>query len=304
MILAVIDIGTNTFNLLIANRITKEIVYKDKQPVQLGKGGISKGFIATDAEERAIQTLLLYKSKIEQYENVETQVIATSAVRNANNREEFIKNIYAQTGFEIHVISGMVEAEGIHQGVTNCLALTEDAELILDIGGGSIEFIIANSEQPLWMKSLEIGGQRLMDQFHNQDPIANSDILKLNSFLEKTLDEVLNECKRHNVKSLIGSAGSFDTLQDMGKAADAIDETESHLLPVDYFQSICAELTVKPREERLIIPGMIALRVDMIVVATLLIKYIVDSLGIETIRVSSYSLKEGILFGNLEIAQF
>ncbi|MFT7161214.1 MAG: exopolyphosphatase/guanosine-5'-triphosphate,3'-diphosphate pyrophosphatase, partial [Bacteroidia bacterium] len=215
MLHAVIDLGTNTFNLLIANRLSREVIYKEKQAVQLGKGGISKGIIAEEAIERAINSLLSYKAKIEAYKVADITVTGTSAIRNAKNQTDFVQTILDKTGFKIKVLSGDEEASRIYDGVSHFLNFGKEAELIIDIGGGSVEFIIANDQEVLWMRSLEIGGQRLMDQFHNNDPIDQGDIEKLNSFLKSQLEEVIQKSYKHNVKKLIGSAGSFDTLQDM-----------------------------------------------------------------------------------------
>lgn len=299
MLQAAIDIGTNTFNLIIADRLTGKILYKEKQAVRLGKGGISKGIITDDATDRAVQTLLHYKAKIEEQKIESVITTATSAVRNAGNQEAFLDKIFAETGFKIRVLSGDEEASFIYEGVKQFLKIS-NKELIIDIGGGSIEFIIADEDKPLWMKSFEIGGQRLMDKFHEHDPISQGDIEKLSAFLMEQLHEVFELCRQHEVRTIIGSAGSFDTLQDMFRLT--VDEKEftkyGCTLPISYFQTICRELTTKNREERMQIPGMIAMRVDMIVVAVLLIKLVIEQLGVEELKISAFSLKEGILFGN------
>lgn len=298
MLQAVIDLGTNTFNLLIANQQSREIIYKEKQAVQLGKGGISKGIIAAEAIDRAIKSLLSYKAKLEEYKVTDVTVTGTSAIRNAKNQTDFVQTIFDKTDFKIKVLSGDEEASLIYDGVSHFLNFAKEAELIIDIGGGSVEFIIANDHGVQWMRSIEIGGQRLMDMFHNNDPIDQSDIDKLNSFLSIELEEVFQKCYRHNVKKLIGSAGSFDTLQEMLLKSNYGKEHDNSILPIDYFHSICNDLISKKREERLKIPGMIAMRVDMIVVAALLIKLLIEELDLNQIRVSSFALKEGVLFGS------
>ncbi|MFY0653664.1 MAG: exopolyphosphatase [Cyclobacteriaceae bacterium] len=297
MLQAVIDIGTNTFNLVIADDRTGETLHNEKKAVRLGMGGISKGIIADDAAERAVQTLLYYKEVINRFQVDETVVTATSAVRNAGNKDIFINKVANQTGFDVQVLSGEEEANLIYLGVKHYLTFDEGAELIIDIGGGSVEFIIANSKEFLWMRSLEIGGQRLMDKFHTSDPISPEEIDSLIIYLTEQLSEVLQECRRHKVKSMIGSAGSFDTLQDM--LLETVELTpEDHEIPLDYFEATCQKLTTSKRDERLAIPGMIEMRVDMIVVASLLVKFLITQLDISKLRVSQFALKEGILFGN------
>lgn len=298
MLQAVIDLGTNTFNLLIANRLSREVIYKEKQAVQLGKGGISKGIITEEATDRAVNSLLSYKIKLEEYQTIDVTVTGTSAIRSAENQSSFIQTILDKTGFEVKVLSGEEEAGLIYDGVSHFLNIGKDAELIIDIGGGSVEFIIANDHELLWMKSLEIGGQRLMDMFHNSDPIDPHDMDELNSFLKIQLEEIFQKCYRHNVRKLIGSAGSFDTLQDILNKSNYDRQHDKSILPIDYFHSICTQLVSKKREERLKIPGMIAMRVDMIVVASLLVKLLVEELELNQIRVSAFALKEGVLFGS------
>ena len=299
---AVIDLGTNTFNLVIAETSTKEVLYNEKIPVRLGKNGISKGIIQPDAIDRAIQALLHYRQKIEEHSVEKTTVTATSAVRNASNQNEFVNQVLERVGFKIEVLSGDNEAAVIHAGVSNYLEIGIEPQLIIDIGGGSIEFIIANSKEHLWMRSLEIGGQRLMDQFQEKDPIDPKDVERLNSFLDQQLQEVIQNCKSHNVEGLIGSAGSFDTLKQMYHLSDAgrsINPINPNL-PIEYFQKVLKEFISKDRAQRLKIPGMIEMRVDMIVVASLVIEYLIKELAISKMRVSAFSLKEGILFGNFE----
>ncbi|MDP4678755.1 MAG: exopolyphosphatase, partial [Cyclobacteriaceae bacterium] len=283
--------------LIIANKMTEEIVYKEKQAVQLGKGGISRGYIASDAMDRAVNSLLSYKTILEEYQVEEVLVAGTSAIRNAQNQQDFIQTILNKTGFEITVISGDEEALLIYQGVSHFLSIGEHPEMIIDIGGGSVEFIIANQYEILWIISLEIGGQRLMDKFHKSDPIDPSDIHRIHAFLRDELSEVIDVCRKYDVKTLIGSAGSFDTLQDIFHLSSDNIEGLDPILPINFFYSICQEFIDKTREERLDIPGMIPMRVDMIVVASLLIKLLVEELQIAQIKVSAYALKEGLLFG-------
>ena len=121
--------------------------------------------------DRAVNSLLSYKTILEEYQVEEVLVAGTSAIRNAQNQQDFIQTILNKTGFEITVISGDEEALLIYQGVSHFLSIGEHPEMIIDIGGGSVEFIIANQYEILWIISLEIGGQRLMDKFHKSDPI-------------------------------------------------------------------------------------------------------------------------------------
>ncbi|MCV9389316.1 Ppx/GppA phosphatase family protein [Reichenbachiella ulvae] len=295
----IIDIGTNTFHLLIVDRAAdNEVLHKEKVAVRIGKNGISKGFISDDAVERAIETLTRFRAKIKEYEVEKVTATATSAVRNAENKQEFVDAIRETTGIEINILSGHDEAFLIYQGVKEFLTI-EDPALIMDIGGGSIEFILADGDHIIWLRSYEIGGQRLIDQFHKSDPIATNEINDLNQFLNETLTEVFEKCEQYGAQYLIGSSGSFDTFWDMYSAKVNASINESPILTQDSFQEIYDDLISKNKEERLVIPGMVRMRVDMIVGAAVVTKNVMDNCGFSQIKVSPFALKEGVLFHGL-----
>ena len=296
---AVIDMGTNTFHLLIVeNSNGYQILHKEKQSVRIGKGGISKGTIAPDAVDRAIGTLKDFRSTLRKFEVNETIITATSAVRSAQNREEFINQVKTQTGFDIKVLSGIEEATMIYHGVNNFVQLDDQVSLIMDIGGGSIEFILANKDEIKWLKSYELGGQRLIDQFHHSDPIGLEEQRRLTEFLVDQLSDLFNQCKKYKANYLIGSSGSFDTFWDI-YCEKSGKKTEKPKLNLNSFDEICHDLITKNRAERLAIPGMIPMRVDMIVGAAIVTKLVIEKCNLERIEISPFALKEGVLYHGL-----
>lgn len=300
--LCVIDLGTNTFNMLISDRKGQRI-FNEKIAVKLGKDGINKSIITEEAYNRAIQAMRHFKEKADQYDADLIVAIATSAVRNASNGRQLTSDILLHTGIDVRVITGLEEAGLIYQGVRAALHLGADANLIIDIGGGSVEFIVGNHHDIFWSQSFEIGAQRLFDMFHTADPIPMEQIAALNSYLEDKLVPLFEACKQYNPAILIGSSGTFDTLAEIdwikkGGPLDGNTPTEYLLSAIDYM-SIANDIVHKSREERLAIPGMIEMRVDMVVVACLLINFIRRRLQLEDIRVSSFSLKEGVLHSML-----
>lgn len=300
MKVGIIDIGTNTFHLLIADRMSDmKVLYKEKVPVQLGKGGITQNVIRNDAMQRAVATLKGFKIKMEASGVDEYIVSATSAVRNATNQKEFIAHVAEQTGFDIHVLSGEEEARLIQQGVSHYVDFEKQTGLIVDIGGGSIECIVAGDEGIQWLRSYEIGGQRLIDQFHRTDPISDSEKMYLEAFLLDTLSEVFEACTRYGARFLVGSSGSFDTFWDIHARKPHARPMEKPVLYRTYFEEIHQELIRKNREERLSILGMIPMRVDMIVSASMVTKVIMDQCGFDKIKISPYALKEGLLYYGL-----
>ena len=295
---AIIDLGTNTFHLMIVEGL--EILFKTSIPAKIGKGGISNGVISEEGIQRALVVLRGFREVIDnQMVSLEKVfAIGTSAIRNAGNQEEFIRRVLDETGIEIQVISGDEEAELICQGVKQAMKIPETS-MIIDIGGGSVEFIICNNEKIFWKQSFEIGGQRLIDKFMKSDPISMRSVQMMDDFFREKLLPLANACHQYAPKVLIGSSGSFDTLIDMQYMKDKGQLPVTNEIAFEYslsaFYGAYDELIFKNHTERMQIPGMIELRVDMIVVAMCLIRFVIQTLDIQKIRISSYALKEGIM---------
>ncbi|MEM9672386.1 MAG: exopolyphosphatase [Bacteroidota bacterium] len=300
---ATIDLGTNTFHLLIAeldSEIFFRIVYRERIPVMIGRGGINQGIIKEDAKQRALDALSHFKEKLDTFGVLEDNVhcTATSAIRNAKNGQELVDSIFQKTGIRVDVISGDKEAEYIYYGVRQAVPLGSKSALIMDIGGGSVEFIICNQDEIHWKQSFEIGAQRLLDRFDIQDPITQANISDLNGYFNDRLAPLAEIVKEYQPNTLIGASGTFDTLSDIYVLESNLEvDKEATELPLshDAFQRMLNAFSKKNREERLQIPGMIEMRVDMIVVASWLINYILEAYGLQEIRISSYALKEGLL---------
>jgi exopolyphosphatase / guanosine-5'-triphosphate,3'-diphosphate pyrophosphatase len=306
---AVIDMGTNTFHLLLVKISNQsfETIYKEKIPVKLGQGGINQDILAPDALKRAFHTLKHFKNLIDGENIDQVFAFATSAVRNASNGIDFVREVKETLAIDIHVISGAQEAQLIYEGVKLAGALGESTQLMMDIGGGSVEFIIGTSETVFWKQSFEIGGQRLLELFHHHDPILPDEISKLNSYLEEKLKPLFDAIQKYQPTGLIGASGTFDTLTDIYyESMLQCKLTGQHIfeLPTHDFEKIHHSLMTQTREERLAIPGMIPMRVDMIVVASSLINFILEHLKVETICCSHYALKEGAISQLLNPQQF
>ena len=295
---AIIDLGTNTFHLMIVEGL--EILFNTSIPAKIGKGGISNGVISEEGIQRALVVLRGFREVIDNQMVSLEKVFATgtSAIRNAGNQAEFIQRVLDETGIKIQVISGDEEAELICQGVKQAMEIPETS-MIMDIGGGSVEFIICNNEKIFWKQSFEIGGQRLMDKFLKSDPISMRSAQMMDDFFREKLLPLANACHQYAPKVLIGSSGSFDTLIDMQYMKDKGQLPVTNEIAFEYslsaFYGAYDELIFKNHTERMQIPGMIELRVDMIVVAMCLIRFVIQTLDIQRIRISSYALKEGIM---------
>jgi exopolyphosphatase/guanosine-5'-triphosphate,3'-diphosphate pyrophosphatase len=298
--LAVIDLGTNTFHLLIVERKDGQLINLHQQRIaaKLGAGGINQNLLTEPAIIRALNALAEFKNKLSAFGVQSVFCFGTSAIRNASNKEELIGRIKSATGISVKVISGDEEAELIYKGVSAAIKMELEPNLIVDIGGGSVEFIIANKEEIFWKQSVEIGGQRLIEKFKPHDPIKVEEIHVLETYFKQQLSVLIDQLTIYKPISLIGSSGSFDTLSEIYCTNEELPyypESPETLLSIGAFYSIHQLLITKNREERMKIPGMIELRVDMIVVGSCLIKFLLDSYDFQSIRVSTYSLKEGVL---------
>jgi exopolyphosphatase/guanosine-5'-triphosphate,3'-diphosphate pyrophosphatase len=304
--IAVMDLGTNTFHLLIAEKTAngfKEILLLT-EAVKLGEGGMKDNLIKAEAFKRGIQTMELFAEKIWVNEASEVRAVATSAVRSTKNGNDFISEVKNRTNIQIEVIDGLKEAGLIYKGVKSSGILSTEKALILDIGGGSVEFILCDEQEIYWKHSFEIGAQRLRQLFHPIDPITAENVNKLNDYLEEQLQMLFLSVKKQDVQQLIGSAGSFETYAEMieiekGNPFD-IKKTTTYNFEILAFNEVANWLQHSSHKERLHKKGIIPLRVDMIVVASLITSFIMQKLEIPKLAMTTYSLKEGVLAEMLE----
>ena len=300
---AIIDLGSNTFHLLIVEQKLGKLhtIWQEATPAKIAQGGINQGIITPEAIQRALNVLKDFRAKIDELgiDSNHIKAIGTSAIRNAKNNNEFCTTIATQTGIHIDIISGEREAELIYGGVRQATHLGNSPNLIMDIGGGSVEFIIANQEKIFWKKSFEIGGQRLLEKFVNTDPISEGAIRRIYDYLQIELLPLMNAAHQYRPQVLVGSSGSFDTLIDIEFMRQAghwpPEDQHSFAYNIEAFKYAYNLIVGQDREKRMQIKGMKELRVDMIVVGVIMIDYVLEALSINEIRCSTFALKEGIL---------
>ena len=308
---AVMDLGTNTFHLLIAEYHPQNLFTEIRHEyvgVKLGEGGINEGTIKPDAYRRGLDTLIDFGRLIKDYEVTQVKAIATSAMRNASNGPQFMAEVEERAGIRIETISGDREAGYIYEGVKASRCMSSQNSLIVDIGGGSVEFILGNDRQIHYKQSFEIGAARLMALFHETDPISLIEIIQLHEYLDEHLAPLFAVLEQHIIHSLIGSSGAFETFAELVERGNGND-FDLKQTPVYYFEEwdltgVIADIVKANHDERAAMKGIIPVRVDMIVVASLLTHYLVDRLNIKQVVMSAYSLKEGViaeLFGNIQL---
>jgi exopolyphosphatase/guanosine-5'-triphosphate,3'-diphosphate pyrophosphatase len=303
---AVMDLGTNTFHLLIAegDAVNPNILFKITEPVKLGEGGINKGIIQPAAYERGVKAMQQFHGHILNYNVQDVRAMATSALRSASNGKDFIDEVKNKTGISIETINGDQEAGYIYKGVKTSGCLSQQNSLIVDIGGGSVEFILGNKDGILWKQSFEIGAARLMDKFHQTDPIPTESINALNAFLEERLADLFTAVSSYPIFNLIGSSGSFETFAEVtelnkGNPFD-LKNIKSYIFQKNDFLKVTDQLICSSHEERKNNKGIAPIRVDMIVVAALFTRFIMQKLNISAVIMTTNSLKEGVLADMLE----
>jgi len=304
--ISVIDLGTNTFNLLVAEWSEGKhpnILHRSKYSTKIGKGGINQNKITDEAIQRAKNAFDEMNRISEEYNASERIAFATSAIRSAANGEEFVRLIEENYQVNIEIISGEREADLIYTGTKNAVELNHEAVAILDIGGGSNEIIIANNEKVFWKKSYPLGMTRLLEMFAPSDPMTKGDITKVDEYLKEQLPDLFEALDLHNVKTLIGSSGSFDTFKQIlladGYQTNGLPESQFEIKLKDFFRLHQSFLN-SSLEERKVMKGMDPVRVELMVVASIFINHLVNEAGFSKLYQSSYALKEGALFEHIE----
>ena len=307
MRLAIIDCGTNTFNLIIidvhqphssgARNYSK--IFKTRIPVKLGEGAINQGYIAPAPFERGLEAIEQLSAIIRDHGVHNVLAFATSAIRDAKNGAEFVSLIHEKFDIELNVIDGNREAELIYLGVREALPLAGHVSLIMDIGGGSTEFILANHQGMLWRQSFRIGAARLLERFSPSDPMTLEEIESLYSHLREELRPLFENAALHLPVELVGSSGAFDSLVEMisgelGGEPLVDSKTEYEISLGQYFKisEMVRHSTLGQRRQ---IKGLVPMRIDMIVISCLMVDFILKSMNLDRLRVSTYSLKEGAL---------
>ena len=308
MRIAILDFGTNTFNLLIAdagNEKKLNIIHSSKQAVKLGKGGIHKKIITREAFARGLAAIEKHLETIKPYDVKKIYAFATSAIRDAENGKDFIREVKDKYNIYTHEIPGEREAELIYKGVRLSLDLGTEPVLILDIGGGSNEFIIANDKKIFWKQSFNLGMARMLEKFHPKDPISQEEVNNIENYLQQELQPLFEAVQLYEPKYLVGASGSFETfsalLSHSYPAKYSIAGPPNREIHLNDYLELHSRLLASGIEERKKMPGMELVRVEMIVLASIFVNFTLTKCKLHKILQSDYALKEGVIAEMLNI---
>lgn len=296
MRVAIIDLGTNTFHILIAkieNNGDFSTLHRIRRYVYIGEEGVET--LGEKPLERAYNTLVEYKKVMDEYAVEKVMAFGTAALRTASNGKAFVEKVKNEIGIKIQTISGDREADLIYLGTKQAVPMTDENVLIMDIGGGSVEFIIANQNEKIWAQSFPVGVSVLYNTFHKSEPISAVEITELTNFLHHHFEPLYAALNENPASILVGASGTFDVISGiMGKPVPNYPNCESVNLngfPMFYVEVVTANL-----EERLVMSTIPNERAKLIPTALVLINVILKKAKINQMLVSAYAMKEGILW--------
>lgn len=306
MILAGIDIGTNTLRLLIADAgpATLRRIVSDRIITRLGQGIDRSGMLAPDAQERSISALARFAEQVRIRAVTALAAVGTSALRTAGNAPEFIRNAKDRTGIDIRVVTGDEEARLTLLGVRNAFGEGPAGEqpgacMVLDVGGGSTEVILARSAGESKERSLPLGAVYLTERFLTHDPPHQEEIARLRKAVRealRSLDEPGGRGAVHPA-ALIGTAGTITTLAAMHLRMGEYDPARINgsRLPKQDLDRLVALLAVKSIVERRAMKGLEPGREDIILAGAIVVQEIMERTGAAELLVSDWGLREGIV---------
>ncbi|MEL6987657.1 MAG: hypothetical protein AAGK97_07470 [Bacteroidota bacterium] len=292
---AIIDLGTNTFHLLIVDLQNGVLIekYRERIFVKLAEGGIDT--IHEDAYARGIHTISKYRALIEDHEVPLNQVkaVGTAALRTASNGQAFVNEIFDRTQISIELISGNREAELISKGIQLAIGSIAETSLIMDIGGGSTEFILLENGKNIWAKSFPVGIAVLFNLMKYDDPISQEQINDVKKYLIKICTPLLDKLRSEEIINLIGASGSFEVVNDF--LEEKVVFKNHREIKSTQFPPVYKQLMQSTLAERLAMEQLPETRAEMIGMAMILMQFALEASQASKILISDYALKEGIL---------
>lgn len=299
-ILAGIDIGTLTCRLLIAELApsgTLREVRSDRRILRLGQGVDRDRMLRGDAMARVAETLKEWCTLMEGYQVDASIAVATSAVRDAGNREEFVRLIHRQTGLEIEILSGEEEARRTILGIRSGLPAGVSDVLALDIGGGSTEFILDRPGQTPMMRSVDIGVVRLCERLLRHDPPTSEEIHQAREWVRAETVTAVGEMTLPVGLTFVGTAGTITSLAAMAQQLPTYEPARIHnyRLARTVVEELESTLLARTKSERVGLPGLEANREEVIAAGAIILRTVMETVKIPSLLVSDLGLREGVL---------
>lgn len=298
--LAGIDIGTLTCRLLIADLLhdgrLREL-HAERRILRLGEGVDRSKLLSAAATDRVIQCLKEWREAIDGYGVDGCAVVATSAVRGAGNRGEFLARVTRETGFTVEVISGDEEARRTMRGIRSGLPAGVTRVLALDIGGGSTEFILDRPRRQPVVRSMDIGVVRLSERILHHDPPTTEEIQRARDWVAQETERAVADMPSRADLTFVGTAGTVTSLAAMAQKLPAYEPARIHnyRLSIEAIGELERQLLSRTKAARVGLPGLEKNREDVIAAGAVIIRTVMEALGEKECLVSDLGLREGVL---------
>lgn len=305
-ILAAIDIGTNSIHMVVvkinATLPSFTIIAREKDTVRLGDRDPETGDLTPEAIERSIAALHRCHALATSLKADHIVAVATSATREAPNGITFLQRIKSEIGISVDLISGQEEARRIYLGVLSGLDFQQTPHIIIDIGGGSTELILADSQEPRFLSSTKVGAVRLTQEFVRSDPISKTSFLQLQAYirgmLERPCENILQGLYPGEKPCLVGTSGTIETIATISaiaKLGTVPTPLHGYQVTRQEIEKIVKQLATSDYSERAAIPGMSEKRAEIILPGALILLEVITMLDLDMITVCERSLREGII---------
>ena len=300
----VVDLGTNSFHAVMVDAFPNgafTVLDKIKEMVRLGDEGLGDHRLSKEAMDRGIRALRRIRLLADGWRVTEFRAFATSAIREARNGGAFIRRAWEEAGIHVRAISGELEARLIYQGVRRAVDLT-DPTLLVDIGGGSTEFIVGDRTESILETSLKLGAARMTERFVTTDPVCKDEFRALREYYRKQLAPVFEVARAQGVKEIVGSSGTMENIAQV--YVNLLGNPDLSIVHQSFdakdMRRVTKAIMTSTEAEREAMVGIDAKRVPQVVAGATLVDVLLKDLPVERLRISPYALREGIVIHFLE----
>ena len=305
-VIAAIDIGTNSVHMVVVEIDPKlpafHIIAKEKDTVRLGDRNPDTGDLTEEAIKRALNALKRCKDLAESLNVRQILAVATSATREAGNGIAFLHRIKSELGISVNLISGQEEARRIYLGVLSGMDFGDRPHVMIDIGGGSTELILADIREARFLSSTKVGAVRLTKEFVTSDPISKKELNYLKAYvrgmLERPVEEIWHSLQLNENPRLVGTSGTIETLATihaLDKQGTVPNPLNGYQLTRQDIEAATNKLAAMTYEERFSIPGISDKRAEIIVPGAIILLEAMEMLCINSITICERALREGII---------
>lgn len=303
MKIGTIDIGTNSMRLLIADYKNNKIENRKKyiNITRIGQGVDDKGYITEEALERNLNALKEFADKCIEEKCEKVYCMGTSALRDSKNGQDFVNRAKELTNIDVKIICGEEESNLGFMGVLEGAGGDKSNYiLVLDIGGGSTEFIVGNEDGIKFCKSENVGVLRMTEKFITTDPISDEEFNKMSDFIEKTISSTLDKIKGMHVSKLVGIGGAITSLSAMNQQLEvySMEKVHNSVVTKKDLEKILQNLKKMTLSDKKTIKGLQPKRADIITAGVKILHIVMEKLEIEKIMISEYDNLEGLICQN------